>query len=380
MIPYSTQEISKADMRAVARVLRSDWLTQGPAVERFERALARYAGTRFAVALSSGTAALHAAYFAAGVTKGDEVIVPALTYVATSNPAVFLGATVSFADIDSSYGTVNVGDVKTKISARTKVIAPVDYGGRPAPMRELRALARKHKILLIADAAHSLGARYRGKAAGSLADMSILSFHPVKSITTGEGGAVLTDNASFADRVRLFRSHGITTDPRRHEGKGHATWYQEMQFLGYNYRMTDIAAALGESQLRRLDRIIERRRSAAGRYRVFLRDIPDLVLPAEERSYERSAWHLYPVRLAGRMAGHREDVFTRLRDAGIGVQVHYIPVYRHPFYERLGYGGRPCPNAEAFAATEISLPLFASITQRQQSYIARTLRGIVKSL
>ncbi|MFY9686613.1 MAG: UDP-4-amino-4,6-dideoxy-N-acetyl-beta-L-altrosamine transaminase [Pseudolabrys sp.] len=380
MIPYSTQDISKADMRAVARVLRSDWLTQGPAVERFERALARYAGTRFAVALSSGTAALHAAYFAAGVTKGDDVIVPALTYAATSNPAVFLGATVRFADIDSSYGTVDVGDVQTKISARTKVIAPVDYGGRPAPMRELRALARKHKILLVADAAHSLGARYRGKAAGSLADMSILSFHPVKSITTGEGGAVLTDNASFADRVRLFRSHGITTDPRRHVRKGHAAWYQEMQLLGYNYRMTDLAAALGESQLRRLDRIVERRRSAAGRYRVLLRDIPDLVLPAEERSYERSAWHLYPVRLAGRMAGKREDVFTRLRDAGIGVQVHYIPVYRHPFYERLGYGRRPCPNAEAFAATEISLPLFASITQRQQSYIARTLRGILKTL
>ena len=380
MIPYSTQDISKADMRAVARVLRSDWLTQGPAVECFERALARYAGTRFAVALSSGTAALHAAYFAAGVTKGDEVIVPALTYAATSNAALFLGATVSFADIDSNYGTVDVRDVQTKISARTKVIAPVDYGGRPAPMRELRALARKHKILLVADAAHSLGARYRGKAAGSLADMSILSFHPVKSITTGEGGAVLTDNASFADRVRLFRSHGITTDPRRHVRKEHAAWYQEMQLLGYNYRMTDLAAALGESQLRRLDRIVGRRRSAARRYRGLLRDIPDLVLPAEERSYECSAWHLYPVRVAGRMAGKREAVFTRLRDAGIGVQVHYIPVYHHPFYERLGYGGKPCPNAEAFAATEISLPLFASITQRQQSTIARTLRGIVKSL
>jgi dTDP-4-amino-4,6-dideoxygalactose transaminase len=191
---------------------------------------------------------------------------------------------------------------------------------------------------------------------------------------------VLTNHASFADRVRLFRSHGITTDPRRHVRKGHAAWYQEMQLLGYNYRMTDLAAALGESQLRRLDRIVARRRSAAERYRVLLRDIPDLVLPAEERSYERSAWHLYPVRLARRIAGQREEVFTRLRDAGIGVQVHYIPVYRHPFYERLGYGGGPCPNAEAFAATEISIPLFASITQQQQRYIARTLREIVKSL
>jgi len=380
MIPYSTQDISKADMRAVARVLRSDWLTQGPAVERFERALARYTGTRFAVALSSGTAALHAAYFAAGVTKGDDVIVPALTYAATSNAAVFLGAAVTFADIDSSYGTVDVGDVQKKISERTKVIAPVDYGGRPAPMRELRSLARKHKILLIADAAHSLGAHYRGKAAGSLADMSILSFHPVKSITTGEGGAVLTDDASFADRARLFRSHGITTDPRRQARKGHAAWYQEMQLLGYNYRMTDLAAALGESQLRRLDRIVERRRSAAGRYRTLLRDIPDLVLPAEERSYEQSAWHLYPVRLAGRMAGQRDEIFTRLRTAGIGVQVHYMPVYRHPFYEQVGFGGGPCPNAEAFAAAEISLPLFASITRQQQTYIARTLRRIVKTL
>lgn len=380
MIPYSTQDISKADLRAVARVLGSDWLTQGPAVERFERALAKYAGTRFAVALSSGTAALHAAYFAAGVTTGDDVIVPALTYAATSNAALFLGATVSFADIDSNYGIVDVRDVQTKIGKRTKVITPVDYGGRPAPMRELRALARKHKILLIADAAHSLGAHYHGKPAGSLADMSILSFHPVKSITTGEGGAVLTDDATFADRVRLFRSHGITTDARRHVRKGGSAWYQEMQLLGYNYRMTDLAAALGESQLRRLDRLVERRRSAAGRYRVLLRDIPDLVLPPQERSYERSAWHLYPVRLAGQMAAQRDEVFTRLREAGIGVQVHYIPVYRHPYYERLGYGGKTCPNAEAFAATEISLPLFSSITRQQQSYVARTLRNVVKTL
>jgi UDP-4-amino-4,6-dideoxy-N-acetyl-beta-L-altrosamine transaminase len=377
MIPYSTQTIVRADLRAVRRVLESGWLTQGPAVERFERALARYTGAKFAVAVSSGTAALHAAYFAAGLRPGDQVIVPALTYAATSNAALLLGAKPVFADIESKYGTIDVADARRKVSRRTKAIVPVDYGGRPAAMKELQALARKRGLILIADAAHSLGGRYRGRAVGTLADMSIFSFHPVKSITTGEGGAVLTDDPEFAARIRLFRSHGITTDQDALVRKGYGRWYQEMQALGCNYRMSDLAAALGASQLKRLDRLIGRRRAAARRYRTLLRNIPGLVLPAAERAYERSAWHLYPVRMANGIADRRDQVFAGLRAAGIGVQVHYFPVYRHLYYERLGYRAGLCPNAETFAASEISIPLFPAITERQQAFVAGTLRDIM---
>jgi UDP-4-amino-4,6-dideoxy-N-acetyl-beta-L-altrosamine transaminase len=372
VIPYSTQTVADADLRAIRKVLTSGWLTQGPAVEQFEQALARYVGAKFAVAVSSGTAALHAAYFAAGLRPGDQVIVPALTYAATANAALFLGAKPVFADIDSTYGTIDVAAARRKLSRRTKAIVPVDYGGRPAPMRELRALARKHGLLLIADAAHSLGARYRGRAVGTLADMSIFSFHPVKSITTGEGGAVLTNDPELAARVRLFRSHGITTDRDALVRRTRNGWYQEMQALGYNYRMSELAAALGASQLKRLDSLVSRRRRAARRYRSLLRTIPGLILPAAERAYERSAWHLYPVRLTN--ADRRDAVFARLRAAGIGAQVHYLPVYQHLYYERLGYRPGQCPNADAFAASEISIPLFPTITSRQQAFIARTLR------
>lgn len=380
MIPYSTQDINEADIRAVIAALRSGWLTQGPALERFEKAIAKKVGAKYAVAFNSGTAALHAAYFAAGIKAGDEVIVPALTFAATANAALYLGAVPIFADSDIQTGTMSVADARKKITKKTKAVVPVDYAGRPADLREFRALAKKHKLVFIEDAAQALGASYHGKPVGSQADMTMFSFHPVKSITTGEGGIIVTGNAAYATALRLFRSHGISKDAKTFVRKGRGTWYQEMQALGFNYRMPEMSAALGESQLKRLDTFITKRRTGALRYDKLLGGTPNLILPPTERAHECSAWHLYPVRLADSIVHRRNEVFTKLREAGIGVQVHHVPVHRHLFYERLGYLEGLCPQTEAFVASEVSLPLFPGISLKQQQYIARTLKDILANL
>lgn len=372
MIPYSRQSIDAADVEAVAAVLRSSFLTQGPAIEQFEKAIAKKTGSRFAVAFNSGTAALHGAYFAAGVGKGDEVLVPALTFAATGNAALYLGAKPVFVDITEE-GLIDVADVRKKIGKRTKVIAPVDYAGRPAPLRELRLLARKHNICLIEDAAHSLGATYRGKPVGSIADMTMFSFHPVKSITTGEGGIIVTNNPQYHRALLLFRSHGITKDPALLT-EDHGPWYQEMHALGFNYRMTDISAALGTSQLARLNSFIDARRRAARRYDKLLSGLSEVTLPRAEGRGEKFAWHLYPIRVS---AHKRRELFEYLRKSGIGVQVHYLPVYRHPYYRSLGYRKGLCPRAEEWYAREISIPLFPGITEKEQRYVVQKITEIL---
>lgn len=380
MIPYSTQDINEADITAVIRALRSGWLTRGPAVAGFEKAIAKKVGAKFAVVFNSGTAALHAAYAAAGIRKGDEVIVPALTFAATANAALYLGAKPVFADSDMQTGNMSVADACAKITKKTKAFVPVDYAGRPADLRAFRALARKHKLVFIEDAAQALGAEYRGKPVGALADMTMFSFHPVKSITTGEGGAIVTNSPRFDAALRLFRNHGISKDANTFARKTHGAWYQEMQALGFNYHMPDMSAALGASQLKRLDSFVAKRRAAAKRYHKLLANAPNLILPPVESANEKSAWHLYPVRLAPKVAHKRDKVFAEMRAAGIGVQVHHLPVYRHLFYEKLGYKKGLCPNAEAFVASEISIPLFPNITQKQQKFISDTLKRILTSL
>ena len=377
MIPYSTQDINEADLRAVAKALRHPYLTQGPAVARFEEALAAAGGTKFCAAFSTGTSALHAAYFAAGIGKGDEVIVPAITFAATANCALYLGARPVFADVDPATGLMNPADAARKITSRTRAIAPVDYAGRPSDMAAFRSLARKHKLALVQDGAHSLGARFKGKPVGSMADMTMFSFHPVKTITTGEGGAIVTDDASLYRKLVLFRSHGIAKDAATFARQGLGPWYQEMQLLGFNYRMPDILAALGESQLKRLTKFVERRRAVARRYPRLLGEVEDLILPPPERAGEICAWHLYPVRLGPRLAARRDEVLVKLRQAGIGAQVHYLPVYRHVYYEKLGYRAGLCPVAEKFASAEISLPIYARLTATDQAKVARVLRGIL---
>lgn len=377
MIPYSTQDINEADIKAVAKSLRSGWLTQGPEIEAFERAISKKVGAKFAVAFNSGTAALHAAYWAAGVGKGDEVVVPALTFAATANAALYLGAKPIFADSDLTTGNMGVASAAAKITKRTKAIVPVDYSGRPADLRAFRALARKHKLVFIEDGAQSLGAEYYGKPVGTQADMTMFSFHPVKSITTGEGGVIVTDNPVFDKALRLFRNHGISKDAKSFVRKGKAAWYQEMQTLGFNYRMPDMSAALGRSQLMRLDSFISKRRAAALRYRKLFAGVSGVILPLEERRHEKSAWHLYTLRLESSLAHRRDEIFTKMREAGIGVQVHHIPVHTHLYYEKLGYKKGLCPNVESFVASEISIPLFPRITPAQQKFVVETLKKII---
>ncbi|MCC6290747.1 UDP-4-amino-4,6-dideoxy-N-acetyl-beta-L-altrosamine transaminase [Candidatus Nomurabacteria bacterium] len=380
MIPYSTQDINGSDIRAVVRVLRSGWLTQGPAVVKFEKAIAEKVGVRFAVAFNSGTAALHAAYFAAGVGGGDEVIVSALSFAATANAALYLNAKPIFVDSDIVTGNMSVADAIKKITNKTKAIVPVDYAGRPVDLRAFRLLARKHGITLIEDAAQALGSKYGGKLVGVQADMTMFSFHPVKSITTGEGGVIVTDNQKFDKAMRLFRSHGISRDVKTFSRKNNGEWYQEMKELGFNYRMPEMSAALGWSQLKRLDSFILKRQLAADRYRKLFAGVSNIIIPPVEGIYEKSAWHLYPVRLSPSIANRRDEVFAKMRKAGIGVQVHHLPIYRHLYYERLGYKKGSCPNAEEFVASEISIPLFPKITFQQQKFISVTLKNIIASL
>lgn len=374
-IPYSCQSVTAADIRAVVNVLRSDFLTQGPAIPAFEKELARTAGTRYCAVFSSGTAALHGACAAAGLGKGDEVIVPALTFAASANAVLYVGAKPVFADVDIETGNIDPHDVERKITKRTRSIISVDYAGRPADYTALRRIAKKHKLLLIADAAHSLGASYKGRPVGSLADMTMFSFHPVKSITTGEGGAIATNSKEFYIKLLAFRHHGIVKDRTLFKKKHAPAWHQEMQSLGYNYRLTDIQAALGLSQLKRLRAHIAKRRALAHRYKKLASSIPGLILPPSDSKDAHSAWHLFPIRVAEPSA--RARVFNALRNVGIAVQVHYLPVYLHPYYQKLGYGKELCPRAESFYASEISIPLFPDLTLREQDRVIRELRKVL---
>ena len=370
MIPYSRQNIFRADVAAVSRVLRSAYLTQGPAIERFERALAKKVKSRYAIAFSSGTAALHAAYFAAGLKKGDEAIVPAMTFAATANAALYLGAKPVFCDIDPVSGLIDVKDAEKKVTKKTKLIIGVDYAGRPAALDELRKIARKRKLVFIEDGAQSLGAQYRAKPVGTQADMTMFSFHPVKSITTGEGGAIVTDNPVFAKKLRLFRTHGITKAKEDFVREDEGGWHQEQHELGFNYRMTDIQAALGESQLKRLDTFVRSRRTLAKQYQTLFKNVPGITLPPPDTREGKSAWHLYVIQVD---AKKRRKIFETLRREGIGAQVHYVPVYRHPYYERLGYKKGLCPNAERFYSRIISIPLYPTLPNRTQRRIVQLI-------
>lgn len=371
-IPYGRQTVEEDDIQAVIEVLRSDWLTTGPTVERFENALAERVGARFAVTFNSGTAALHAAYFAAGVGPGDEVVTSPLTFAATANAALYLGARPVFVDVQEDTGNLDPEQVRRVLTARTKVIAPVDFAGHPADLDELKEIAREAGAVLVEDACHALGAVYRGRPVGSIADMTVFSFHPVKHITTGEGGAVVTDNPTYYERLRLFRNHGITRDATRLTRESEGPWYYEMQVLGYNYRLSDIAAALGFSQLRKLDRFLQRRREIAARYDELLKGLP-LQTPVP-RSDVVPAWHLYVVRLIE--PERRRAVVEGLHRLGIGVQVHYIPVYRHPYYRKMS-SGVYCPVAERIYAASMSLPIYPQLSDADIERTVAALRALL---
>jgi len=376
MIPYGHQFIDDDDVRAVAGVLKSDWLTQGPKIQEFENALAKYCGAKYAVVFSSGTAALHSAYFAAGLKSGDEFITTPFTFVATANAGLYLGAKPVFADIGDD-GNLDPDEAEKKITKKTKLILVVDYAGNPADLNAFKKIAKKHNLVLIEDACHALGASYKGRKIGSVSDLTIFSFHPVKSITTGEGGAVLTDNLGYFEKLKLFRTHGITKDINLLKRKSEGDWYYEMQELGFNYRLTDIQAALGISQLKKLARFIKARKAIALRYqKAFSRYADVLELPKETKGCS-SAWHLYPIRLKGALYGKRAEIFKKLREKGIGVQVHYIPVPYHPYYEQLGYKRSDYPNAGCFYESVISLPIFSGLKLKDQQFVIKKVLEVL---
>lgn len=377
-LPYGHQTIDEEDIEAVVDVLRSEWITTGPKVAAFEGAVAAYVGAHDAVAFSSGTAALHAAVFAADVGPGDEAITTPLTFCATANCVLYQGATPVFADVSPDTLTVSPTDVSRRMTRHTKVILPVDYAGHPAALDAIMELAERGGAVVIEDACHALGAEYRGRRVGRLAHMTVFSFHPVKHITTGEGGLVATDNPVFAGRLRVFRNHGIEQQP--HATELHGPWYYEMVALGYNYRLTDIGCALGLSQLRKLHANLARRRAIASRYTASFQSTPGIITPVT-RPEANPAWHLYPIRLdLKKLRVGRHEVFLALRAENIGVTVHHIPVHLHPYYRRrFGYRGGECPVAEEAYTRLISLPMFHGMSDQDVDDVIEAVRKVQRS-
>lgn len=376
MIPYGRQFIDKDDINAVVKVLRSDWLTTGPKVTEFEKAIAQAVGAEYAVAVSSGTAALHCAMYALGIGSGDEVIVPCMTFAATANCLVFQDATPVFSDVDPNTLLIDPDQVEKNITDKTKAIIAVDYAGQPCDYDELRAIAGRNGLKLVADGCHALGAEYKGKRVGSLADMTVFSFHPVKHITTGEGGMVTTDEENTAEKMRHFRNHGIGADHHQRAIKG--SWYYEMVDLGFNYRITDIQCALGISQLKKLPGFLVRRREIASAYDRAFKDLPGLQ-PLRTGKDILHAYHLYVVRVDNeKVGGGRKAVFQKLRQGGVGVNVHYIPVHLHSYYQKkFGTGPGLCPVAEKAYEEILSLPMFPGMTDEDIENVTRCVEKVM---
>lgn len=380
VIPYARQSISQADIDAVVEVLRSDWLTQGPSIDRFEAEVAEYCGARHAVAVSNGTAALHIACLALDLGPGDLLWTSPNTFVASANCARYCGAEVDFVDIDPRTYNMSVAALREKLAAAEKagklpkVVVPVHFGGQSCDMQAIGALSRRYGFRVIEDASHAIGGEYQSRKVGNCtyADITVLSFHPVKIMTTAEGGMLLTNDGRLAQRLKLLRSHGITRDAEQMTGPTQGPWYYEQIALGYNYRMTDVQAALGSSQLRRIDQFLARRRAIVQRYHQALRGLA-LDTPFEDAQC-RSSWHLYVVQLHG---DRRSDVFARMRQGGILVNVHYIPVHLQPYYRRLGFKPGDFPEAERFYGRAISLPMFFELSDADQDKVCAALRESV---
>lgn len=366
-IPYGRQSIDEKDIASVCSVLRSDYLTTGPKIEEFEASVCHFLGVDYGVAVSSGTAALHCAMYALNIGPGDEVIVPPITFAATANCVCFMGATPVFVDVDSETLLIDPEQIESRITPRTKAIIGVDYAGHPCDWDLLRNLADRYGLALVADSCHAIGAEYKGGKVGTLADVTVFSFHPVKHITTGEGGMIVTNNENYAQKMRIFRCHGITSDARQRETIG--TWFYEMMDLGYNYRITDFQCALGISQLEKLPKWITERQKIASVYDQFFYD-NKLAAPLTVKKDVTHAYHLYVVRVVD-----RDELFMKLRNSGIGVNVHYVPVYLHPYYKHnFGYKKGLCPVAEDAYSNIISLPLWPGMKQEDISSVKNCLK------
>ncbi|ADU66015.1 UDP-4-keto-6-deoxy-N-acetylglucosamine 4-aminotransferase [Desulfurispirillum indicum S5] len=385
MIPYGRQDISPDDIRSVLAVLESDWLTQGPSITEFEHMVSSACSSRFSVACSNATAALHIACKALGLGPGDTLWTSPNTFVATANAALYCGADVDFVDIDLETGNMDVVCLERKLQIAAqqgklpRIVAPVHFAGLSCPMEPIQRLAQQYGFAILEDASHAIGATYRQQPVGSCAysHITVFSFHPVKIITTGEGGMALTNDETLYRKMTLLRSHGVTRDHEMLENRNEGGWYYEQQDLGFNYRMTDLQAALGVSQMKRIDDFLQKRRLLVRRYREQLRFLP-LDLPGEFADSE-SAWHLFVVRLRPEETGKdRRGVFEALRAKDIGVNVHYIPVPMQPYYRALGFRAEDYPAALTHYERALSLPLHPGITQEQQDYIITTLGGILR--
>jgi len=382
MIPYSRQDVNQADIDAVIEVLRSDFLTQGPAVLAFEQAIAKYCGAQFAVAVNSATSALHIACQALGVRRGDIVWTTPITFVASANCALYCGATVDLVDIDPRTFNLNTDLLAEKLARAEKsgtlpkVVIPVHLCGQSCDMKRIHALGKQYGFKIIEDGSHAIGGKYKGEPIGNCrySNITVFSFHPVKIITTGEGGMAITNDAELANKMAMLRSHGITRDPAQMTKAADGAWYYQQLALGYNYRMTDLYAALGLSQLKRLDTFVSRRHELASYYDVLFQNLPFMIPQRDADAY--SSFHLYVVRVKGHnIRQTRAEVFERLRTNGIMANIHYIPIYHHPFYAKLGFKAEIFPEAEKYYDGAISIPLYPELTNEQQRQIVHLMEA-----
>lgn len=375
-LPYGQQQIDEYDIQAVVDVLKGDFLTTGPMVQQFEEAIAKYVGAKYAVSFSNGTAALHAACYAAGITEGDEVITTPMTFVASANCILYQGGQPVFADIDNETYNISPKSIEEMITNKTKAIIPVHFTGQPVELEAIQKIAKENNLIIIEDAAHALGATYKNKKIGSIGDMTMFSFHPVKHITTGEGGVITTNNPLFYEKLVQFRTHGIERNPHKLL-ENHGPWYYEMQFLGYNYRITDIQAALGISQLSKLDSFIKIRKKYVDIYNKEFSSLSEIIIP-KQLPQTSSSWHLYIIRLNTKLLKcNRKEFYEALQRENIGVNVHYIPVHLQPFYQKLGFEKGVCPQAENVYEEIITLPLFPKMTEADVWDVIQAVRKVL---
>lgn len=386
MIPYGRQDINEEDLRIVIETLKSDFLTQGPMVPKFENCLSQYTGASYCFAMNSATSALHVACLALGVKKGDTVWTSPITFVASANAALYCGANVKFVDIDSRTFNLCPEALESelvqaeKLGSLPKVVIPVHLAGQSCDMEKIHNLSLRFGFKIIEDASHAIGGTFNGAKVGSCrySDITIFSFHPVKIITTAEGGMLLSNSSEIAIKVELLRSHGITRKHELMEGVSHGSWYYEQIELGYNYRMTDLQAALGLSQMSRLDEFVDKRNNIASFYTEKLSDLP-LRLPVIDFKC-KSSFHLYIIRLnLKRITKSHREVFEELRRDGVGVNIHYIPVYKQPYYRRLGYSDGNCPEADRYYSEAISIPMFPSLSEKELGQVVKSLRNVLES-
>lgn len=375
-LAYGRQTIDVQDIQSVINVLKGDYLTTGPYVREFEEKVAEYVGAKYGVAVANGTAALHMACFAAGIKERDEVIVSPITFAASANAVLYCGGTPVFVDIDPLTYNIDPEKIEEKITDKTKAIIPVDFSGQSVDMDRIKEIAEKHGLIIIEDAAHALGSEYKGKKIGSQADMVEFSFHPVKPITTAEGGIVTTNNEDLYKKMMLFRTHGITRDSETLEDN-HGPWYYEQQVLGYNYRLTDVQSALGISQMVKIDEFINRRREIVSLYNDSFKGLSEITTPFEA-DFSNSGWHIYVIKVKPELLkATRKEIFEALQAENIGVNVHYLPVYLHPYYKGLGYEKGLCPNAEDLYENMITLPLFPSMTNEDANDVVNAVKKVI---